>query len=298
MRFDFSAVELFLACREGRLSADDLLVHPAYQAVRRHAELFGQGLRPGDIDAALTGRPSPFYGLDHLTERLPRVLALVRTIRTHEQEWTAAAEAALRHLFPAEKLDITVYPTIGYDMGIGLSGVVCLNCNYEGFLADPGEFLYFIVHECVHVVYERYHSIPPLRCVTGPAEWFAYFCTWLQNEGYAVYAPISLRNEAGALAERDYRVLSDPEQPDELRRTALAAIAELGCGRPLPAERYFELCFGPLRLTYRVGCELVRRIEADRGIEAVRRAFRLDGLTFVREYARLLERSHQPGPAG
>jgi len=216
------------------------------------------------------------------------VLGLVAVIRNQEQAWREGAEKALLRLFPEADLDVTVYPIVGYDMGIGLSGVACLNCNYDGYLNDPREFLFYAVHECVHVIYERLHAVPALRQVATAADWLAYFCLWLQNEGYAVYAPLGMRREAGALDERDYRVLVDKPQMDRLRRDALAALTELSSGRMLARERYLDLCFGASRITYRAGCDLVRLIEKTEGIAAVRRAFRLDGRNYVSAYGRLL----------
>lgn len=289
MQFDFTGAELFLAYWEGQASLQQVLDHPAYQTVCQHARLFSTGLLPQDIENALHGIPSLFYGLEGLTKRVARIRTLLEFIHAHEVSWVATASKALLELFPGENLHITVFPIIGYDMGIGLDGAVCLNCNHEAYLAEPFEFLFYIIHECVHVIYERQHRIPPLSEVVAAAQWGSYFHLWLQNEGYAVYAPLSLRRVAGALADRDYQVLFDSDLLEVHRVALLETLAVFQQEQALGQEEYIEHCFGSKRLTYRMGCELVRRIECAYGIEAVRTAFTLDGDRFVQEYSHLIE---------
>lgn len=289
MHFDFSGAELFLAYRAGRATAGQVLEAPAYQAVRRHAGLFGSGLTPQDLDDALQGKPSPFYGLDGLPERIEAIQRLLKTLHREGGTWLETAESVLAGLFPGEALDIPVYPIVGYDMGIGLDGAACLNVNHAAYLAQPREFLFYIIHECTHVIYEHSHRLPGLEEILSPADWRGYFNLWLQYEGYAVYAPLALRQEHGCLADSDYRVLIDPAQLEAHRQELLAALDALRSETPRTRDQYMEICFGPQRLTYRMGCELVRRIERSYGMEAVRQAFYLSGDEFVEQYGKLLK---------
>jgi hypothetical protein len=288
MQMDFSGLELFLEFWAGQATARQVLDHPAYQAVCEHARRYADGLSVEDLEAAVQGRPSPFYGLEGLPERLPQVRALAATLREQATAWLGDMRAALAATFSAEDLGITVYPIIGYDMGVGLAGVACLNLNCPRYLADPEEFLFYAIHECTHVLYERHHAIRQLAQVTSPAEWRAYFNLWLQNEGYAVYAPLGLRQARGRLDEQDYRLLGDPRQLEQHRRALLVTLDRLDQDQPLSRDEYLEACFGDQRLTYRMGCELIRRIERDCGPLAVRSAFYLDGDRFVNQYRRLL----------
>ncbi len=75
-------------------------------------------------------------------------------------------------------------------MGIGLGEAVCQNLNAAAYRRDPDEFLYYMIHEAAHVLYERRNPIPPLREVVTPAQQRAYFALWVQNEGVAVYAAL------------------------------------------------------------------------------------------------------------
>ncbi len=289
MKLDLSGAELFLAYLAGDVRAHEVLQHPAYQAVELHARLYSDGLSEQDLDDALQGRDSAFYGLEHLAERMPGIMGLLRTIRKEQQAWIEAAGSSLSKLLPDAGLDITVYPILGYDMGIGLDEVVCMNCNVASYIADPREFLFFIIHECMHVIYERSHHIPALKQVQTTQDWRSFFNLWVQNEGYAVYGPLKLREQMACLAERDYSVLGNPVELERLRLLFLGTLDTLAGGDELRRDQYLEACFGPERLTYRIGCELIRRIERQCGLEGVREAFHLDADTFIGRYLKLLK---------
>jgi hypothetical protein len=288
MKFDFSGAELFLAFWAGQASLQQVLDHPAYQIVFKHAQRFSSGMSGQDVEAAIHEKPTLFYGLEGLSGNLMRIRKLIKMIRKNETPWIAMVHDALSELFPIEDTNMTIYPIIGYDMGIGLNDVVCMNCNCESYLVEPCEFLFYIFHECVHVIYERHHRVQPLSEVVTLAQWRSYFNLWTQNEGYAVYAPLQLRRELGYLAEHDYRVLFDPKQLEAHREVFLETFASFQQDRPLSSDAYLESCFGSMRLTYRIGCELIRRIESEYGMEAVREAFYLDGDRFMARYKCLI----------
>jgi len=141
------------------------------------------------------------------------------------------------------------------------------------------------------VVYEQFHTIPPLSEVVTPAQWCSYCKMWMQNEGYAVYAPLRLQQKLGHLAERDYRVILDPAELERHKVALFDVLERLHSNKPLSKDEYLDSCFGSKRLTYRMGCELIRRIEVVSGIPAVREAFYMDGDTFIEKYNNLLELS-------
>lgn len=289
MQFDFTGAELFLAYTTGQASIQQVLDHPAYRTICEHAHRYSSGLTAQDVEEALAGKPSPFFGLDGFPDRSERIQTLLGFIRKNATAWTGTVHTILGEMFPKEDLDITIYPLIGYDMGIGLGGVVCMNCNCRSYLDEPNEFLFFIIHECVHVIYERHHRIKPLVEVISPAQWLSYYHLWVQNEGYAVYVPLRLRLELGGMADRDYRVLSDPEQLEAHRLAFLETLQSLQKEIPHSRDEYIDSCFGPMRLTYRIGCELIRRIENRHGRDAVREAFYMDGDRFIETYKHLLD---------
>ncbi len=276
---------MFLEFLAGRVRAADVLAHPAYRTIQAHAELFGDGLDEQDIEAAAQGRPSPFYGLRDLAARREKIARLAGVLRERREEWLAQAAAALGRLLPGEDLSgITIYPLLGYDMGIGLQGAVCMNLNHTPYLEQPEEFLCYLIHECVHVVYERHHRVLPLQAVNTPAEWLDCFGLFLHNEGFAVYTPWDLRRARGLLDDGDYRALEDAPRMAAICADFQSAWRALGAAEGWTREQYLEQVFGDRRLTYRAGAYFIRRVEEKYGMEAVRRAFFLSGREFVEQY--------------
>jgi hypothetical protein len=289
MKFDFSAADLFLDFVSGGVKINAVLDHPAYQAVLHHADLFSSGIVADDIERALRGERTAFYGLDKFFDRNDRIIGLLKTIRKNSNSWSTALNNQLSQLFPGTDLNITIYPIIGYDMGIGLDGVVCMNVNTLSYLNEPYEFLFYAIHEATHVVFERSHSIMPLEDVVTRDQWRSYFNLWMQNEGYAVYAPYKLRQELGFLADHDYKVLSDPASVEEFRQVYLHTEKLFLSDTPAEKDQYLECCFGNKRITYRMGCELIRRIESTYGKPAVIQAFLLDSDEYMDRYGYLLK---------
>lgn len=289
MKFDYTGAELFMAFLGGNATAREVLAHPAYMTIARHAKFCSNEISERDLEDALMGRPSALFGLEHLPDNLERIESLLSHIRQNEASWTGKIETALGFLFPGEDLNITVYPAIGYDMGIGMDGTVCMNCNCETYLKHPLEFLFYAMHESVHVVFGRHHRVPPLRDAVSRADWLSYFLMWTQNEGYAVYAPLHLREEMGCMNGPDYMVLSSPGELNDTRLMFLDSLKKLR-DQTLTRDEYIDICFGKRRLTYRIGCEMIRQIELAYGPQAVQRAFRLESNSFFENYRHLIEK--------
>ncbi|MAT41819.1 MAG: hypothetical protein CL609_05720 [Anaerolineaceae bacterium] len=289
MYFDLSGAELFLAYLEGKTSEKDIFEHPAYQIVLKHAEKFSSALTDNDINNALQGKQSNFYGLNNVAKNTMRIKAFLETLRSNQNAWSDIVHEALLDFFPDENLKIPIYPIIGYDKGIGFNGAVCLNLNCVSYLNEPFEFLAYIIHECIHVIYERYHHIPNLDEVITPAQWKNYFSLWTQNEGYAVFVPYQFRLQHRLMDEPDYQVLSNSDQIKENKSAFLDVWNWLDKNEPHTQEEYLESCFGSQRLTYRVGCLIYQKIEEQGGRAATQEAFLMDWNKFLQQYMVLLK---------
>ena len=76
-------------------------------------------------------------------------------------------------IFPYSKFkNIIFYPSVGYDIGIGMKNIVCINFNSNIFFVNFKEIISLLIHETTHVVYERYNEpvigiekieVPPLN---------------------------------------------------------------------------------------------------------------------------------------
>jgi len=290
MRISLDAARIFLDYLDGKVAAGDVIRHPAYAAVKSHAGRFGDGMDETDIEAARAGQSSRFPGLKGLDANLPRILLLMESIESSTAGWSATIETELGDLLPGEDLDsIVIYPVIGYDWGIGHDGVVAMNLNSAHYLENHEEFLYWAIHESFHVVYERYWPMPPIRAVSTPEQWLTLFHLALQNEGYATYAPLALRQRRRALNGRDYRVVQDPDLLGAAIKDFLHNEAAIRQHALSSREELLDVCFGSRRLAYTVGCELVRRVEHASGREAVRAGALQNCDDFWRAYGHLLE---------
>jgi hypothetical protein len=290
MKLDFSAIQGFLSFLAGETELQAVLEHPAYQTVFLHAAHFGDGLTAKDVELASQSQPSPFYGLKDSSTNLAQIKNLCRIIEARQTEWLDLAESALRRVLPYENThDISIHPILGYDMGIGFNGMVCMNLNITLYLSHPEEFLYFMIHECTHVLYERSHTLSATREVNTPGDWRKFYADMIQYEGFAVYIPFGLRQERRVLTHSDYQVLVNPVEMDEHIHAFLDVYASLKSNRPMPREERLERLFDSQRLPYRVGAEILRRLEEREGVEALTRAFYMDGVTFIESYKNLIE---------
>ncbi len=286
MRFDFDALERMQAVLGGQADLAEALAHPAYQAVMAHARRFSDGISPEEVAAALRGEPSPFYGMRDARENMARIRELADTLRQNQQAWLDCAAEEYARLLPGEDLEpIRIYPILGYDKGIGLNEAVCMNLNCQAYLDRPVEFLYYLIHETAHVLYERHQHVPALAEVQTPADWAGYFSLWTQNEGFAVYSALRLRQAAGHLGDPDYQVLSDPACLRASLDGFVRVYARFQAPQSLPLEDYLEGAFGDQRLTYRAGCQIFSQIEQGGGLPAVRRAWLAQPGSFLTQYA-------------
>ena len=288
MKISFSGAELFISYLDGKVTLEEVIEHESYKTVFSHGEHFNNRLTKQDIENALKGQSTPFYGLENLFENLPRIKNLIKKIEKNKLFWLKDVSEVFSSLLPEEDLtDIRIYPIVGYDAGIGLENAVCMNLNWNQYLNDPPEFLYFMIHEVFHVLYQRIHRIPLLKEVVTPENWLSYFNLFVQNEGYAVYAPFDLRVKRGHLTDRDYAVLCDEKKIGEHIKIFTETVHLLE-HEQLTSDEYCKNVFGPKRLTYRVGCELIRRIEKNYSFEAVKKGVYLDADQFFSRYKHLL----------
>ena len=295
MKMNFDGAKLFLGWLQGDSGMDELLQHPAYQTIFEHSRRFAAGLTPEDIKMALRQEPSPFFGLRGLQENLPAIKATLCRLEAQQESLLSQTAAALQAFFVPEDLEeITVYPAIGYDVGIGLHRQVPMNLNYAGYLKYENEFLYMMMHECFHAAYEKYQSVPDLKAAKTKAQWLQMLYWALQNEGYATYSSLHARLSAGIEPDpscftiKDYLVLQDSLQLEQTIDSFLQSLDKTAAGAEQAAEEWLDLIFGQHRYAYRVGCALIQRIEQTYGRAAVKAALFQQPEVFYRQYRDLL----------
>lgn len=296
MHFDYTATTLFLAHLMGEVSLTQLLQHPAYQAIFSHANSIGDGLSAEDVIRAVNGEASNFYGVQNLEANLPHIQGLMQYLKAHELASLPEIEAAIERLLPMEDHSlITIHFTIGYDQGIGHKDAVCLNLNVPTYFEAPYELLYLAIHEAFHAVFEHIRPLPPRAQLETARGRLSFFRSLLQNEGYAVYAPLHLRLQNGHLGNlednllKDYQIIFD--QAELTRHVTLydTLTHNLSHSGDMALEEFATRAFGHDRLAYRIGCTIIRRIEEALGFDELKQAIYLSGDEFVEKYDHLLD---------
>lgn len=297
MRFDFAGADCFLLYLKGQANIKEVIAHPAYKTILSHADKYGNHITISDIERAVQGEMNGFYAMQNVYKNMDRIVMFMEIIKKHQRDWLDAIQHAIHRIFPQENLEaIVIYPIIGYDAGIGMDECICMNLNWwQKYFETPYEFLSCAVHETFHAIYERYHHIPNLDTVTNKESQLAFFNLMLQNEGFAVYSPLKLRETRGFQVKaqhqifKDYLILESCSEIENLIDQYFAVVETI-TKQNLNLEQFINLVFGDQRITYRVGCELIRRIERVLGLGEVQKAAKMSGNQLMRQYGYLLNK--------
>jgi len=189
---------------------------------------------------------------------------------------------------------VTLFLTVGYDIGVAVGGNASLNLAHPRFAATSAELWFYAVHELHHAGFQRFHDLPRLadiRTTHQLAEVIRYLTTM---EGMAVYAAKHWREEADALAvDPDYVALLDPVRMAGYEAELFAAYRALAEGPPrplVPADwNILERMSTGDRLWYRVGARMAERIDRERGRDVLRVLVVRGPAAFFEMYAELAE---------
>ncbi len=295
MKLDLGGIESFYAYQEGKIKKQKLLDHPAYKTVFKHGQKFGREMSPEDIEKAIKGEQSLFYGLDNLEENKQRIEETLKKVSEDSTTWFAEIKDVLAGFFPRFTLNqLTVYPIIGYDVGIGLDNNICLNVNEPLYLNDYREFFPMVGHEGFHALYNQVRSFPSVRDLDTSQKRLDFFYSLIQNEGYAVFIAWKIRRGKG-LQFYDHPLLKDfkyvESSPSSRLWENFRKIKYLIETKPeMTLEEYLETAFGAGRLTYRLGGVLVRAIGEEYGEKGLQEGACLSGEDFFDHFQHLVKK--------
>jgi len=295
MKMDFRGAKLFLAWLQGECELDELLQHPGYLTVFEHSRRFANGLTAEDIELAIQGETTPFFGLRGLQANLSAIKNTLARLEAQQEKLISQTEKALLVFFELEDLEeITVYPVIGYDVGIGLNQHVSMNLNYAGYLKHDNEFLYMMMHECFHAAYEKYQPFRNYKTAKTKKQWLQVLSWALQNEGFAVYSALNARLIAGIETDencftiKDYLVLQDSVLLQHTILSFKQTLEGFESSENRDAEDWIDLIFGQHRYAYRVGCAMICKINQTYGSAIVQEALYLESGEYFERYRHLL----------
>lgn len=198
-------------------------------------------------------------------EEIRAKLSLMETDRNAQLRcWNEAAAYLPRGALS----EAVLFLTVGYDIGVAVSGQASLNLAHPHFAEKPEEIWFYCVHELHHAGFQKYNDMPALadiRTTRELADLIRYLTTM---EGLAVHAARRWRTESGALeSDSDYVALLDPERMDVYEKEFFRLYRSLAEVRPRPVEKGDWEILGRMstvdRLWYRVGARMANRIQKE-----------------------------------
>ncbi len=211
------------------------------------------------VEQLLTSTSMADVDLDEIRARLSLIEA------DRETQYRCWEEAAA-YLPTGALSDATLFLTIGYDIGVAVSGNASLNLAHPHFAKKAEELWFYCVHELHHAGFQKFHELPRLADIKLTSDLVALIRYLTTMEGLAVHAARRWRTAAGALeSDSDYLALLDQQRMDMYEKEYLA----LYCGLVATGPRLLEegdweileqMSTGD-RLWYRVGARMAYRIE-------------------------------------
>lgn len=295
MKTDYSFIETLFSGIAGESQLAALEGTTGLRTISAHAALFGGTFGLTEIEDALRRGNERVYGFAGFAANRDRIQELSIGLKASEHEWLPEVERHVGCLFPQARLDkVTVCPVAGYDTGIGMQGVVCVNLNTGIFLDDVRELISLVIHETAHTAYEQARGpLPGIAGLGSNRAMRAFLDYYIQYEGYGVFTPAGYRAQhrlpsAGTPPQEDYRPADDRVLARSLAREYQALVSDLERPSDLPVETFFQRAFGQSRLPHRLGYAIVDTLHRAHGLLAVQTAAAMGGTEFVNKYLPLV----------
>lgn len=287
IRVDHTFMDTFFAVAAGTADIEELNDTAGFRTITCHARHTGNSFAADDIGKALKG-VGDGYGLKNLSNNLLRIEKLWAAFKEREGAWTEEICAAADRLFAPAAEVVTIIPVIGYDQGIGINKMVCVNLNSEACLQNYPELVSVLIHEVTHTLYESIHG-PVLILLTwqSPQDMKNLMDNLIQYEGAGVFSAKPYREKfslpsTGSPIQEDYNLTR--EKIADLYREYQSLSADLSSGKLTDAEEFFQRGFGPSKLTHRLGYAVFCEIFKTGGTQSVRNAVAMANEVFIEKY--------------
>ncbi len=189
-----------------------------------------------------------------------------------------------------------LYLTVGYDIGVAMDGQASLNLAHQHFASNPGELLFYAIHELHHVGFQKYNPLPIMTDIRTTSDLANLIRCLTAMEGQAVHAVRRWRTEAGAMeTDSDYVALLDPQRMAVYEKEFFRLYRSLAEVDPRPLEGkdwgILERMSAGDRLWYRVGALIADRIERELGRQVLIKTIVQGPEAFFGRYAELSAKS-------
>ena len=279
MIFDFSYVDIIL--NGGELK--DLTDTPAYQTIQKHVALTGSKFNINMIENALNGAVNAGYGLRNLSDNIDDIRHIVNQLKERTNEWQSIIEKGVKNIFVDCDLSSTIIcPVIGYDIGIGIDNVVCINLNVS-INKNIKEIFSISIHETAHTQTEHLGKSFNIETKQNLLNTVSYLIPY---EGIGIFSAYSYR-VANSLPYYGYPSLEDYIISDikyENLQRSYKKLREMNEDSKVTLEEMKVEAFSTKRLTHRLGYEIVFRAYKQHGIEEVRNIAKMNMHEFIAKY--------------
>lgn len=291
MKIDYSYIETFFKIIDKRTDISELESNGGFQTIITHAEKTGNDFSLKDIEDAIKDINDEAYGLRNLLKNIERIKTLYKTLKIQEKEWLKEVKFYVGKLFSDIDYEVTtIYPVIGYDIGIGLNRNVCVNLNSEICLKDYRELISIIIHETTHTYYEAIHgSILDCFKIDTLVDMKNLINNAIQYEGAGIFSAEEYRVknnllDTGSPIQEDYKILTNKDKRVELLHEYKELSNDLMSGRLQDKEEFVKRGFGQSKLTHRFGYSIFTEINEVNGIEGVKEAINMSNKDFVEKF--------------
>ncbi|MFW6017101.1 MAG: hypothetical protein ACOCRK_11735 [bacterium] len=291
MKINYSYVDVVLEIIDGKRDIYKLKNNIGFQTLIYHAHLTGNDFNLKKVEHALKDVSDDGYGLKSLYTNLKKIKVLYQKLKIKEKEWLKEVKDNVARLFNDIDYElITIYPVIGYDIGIGLNGNVCVNLNSEICLKDYREVVSIIIHETTHIYYDLIHdSFLDFFKIDTAKDMKNNLNKAIQYEGAGVFSSEKYRvknklSNTGSPIQEDYKILNNKDKQLVLFHEYKELVSDLMSGKLKNKKEFMERGFGKLRLTHRLGYNIFTKINEMRGIKGIKKAIRMPNKDFVEEF--------------
>lgn len=295
MKVDYSYIETFLGAINNKADIHDLNDNIGFQTIMYHASETGNEFGLEDIVRAITDTSDDVYGLRNLSTNIERIETLYRKLMSQEKEWLIEVETYISKLFNGKNHKVTtIYPVIGYDIGIGINKNVCVNLNSEICLKDYRELISIIIHETAHTYYEELHgSAFDTFSTKTLSDMTSLLPNAIQYEGVGIFSAEEYRNKnslpnKGLVIQEDYLIASCRKRHEEIVNEYKTLSNDLLIGKIKSSKEFMTRSFGKSKLAHRLGYSIFAKINQTCGIEGVREAINMSNEEFAERYLKCM----------
>ena len=291
MKVDYSYIETFFNIVERKSEIDELKNCAGFQTIKFHADNTNESFGLKEIHRAITGLSDQAYGLKNMLSNINRIKMLYSNLKANETEWLNEIDIYMSNLFEDKKHGVTtIYPVIGYDIGIGINKKVCVNLNSEICLDDIRELISIIIHETAHTYYEELHgSAFKVSKTETMGDLINMLHDSIHYEGVGIFSTEDYRVKnnlpnSGSRIQDDYLIASCEKMQDQLKNEYRTLVKDLQFGNIEDTEEFMNRTFGNSKLAHRLGYYVFSEIHKVDGMDGVRKAINMDYKVFAVRY--------------